>query len=102
MLLIDKVVLKRKITNYCKVYKPNPAVMRLFDWLMNIIDRMPVVEERQKGKWIGITTIQVEDKFDNAVCNLCGSDYTVADINDYNYCPYCGSEMVRYKNGIKS
>lgn len=87
MQLISKDILKKRINNYIKTFKPNPAVIRLLDWLMNIVDKLPVIEERKQGKWI------------NGNCSECGfpcaTDSRLDFLNESEqyYCYNCGARM---------
>ena len=57
--------------------------------LKSIIDEMPTIEERKKGKWINA----IDN--DYARCSICGCHYQwslIEEIN-INYCPYCGARM---------
>lgn len=86
MQLICKDTLKKKISGYIKAYKPNPAVIRLLNWLMNTIDGLPVFEHKQ-GRY---------KKMD---CTECGYPMPTDSYLDYiaeseiHYCYHCGAEM---------
>lgn len=91
MQLICKGTLKKKISGYIKAYKPNPAVIRLLDWLMNIIDGLPVFEYKQ-ARWIGKQYCNMDGE--NTYCATCSgcNEEIVLWIYD-SYCPNCGAEM---------
>ena len=96
MHLISRDTLKKKVSGYIKAYKPNPATIRLLDWLMNIVDNLPVIEERKQGRY---------KKKD---CTECGYPMPTDSYLDYiveseiHYCYHCGAEMSGVKNDIKS
>lgn len=97
MQLICKETLKKKISGYIKAYKPNPAVIRLLDWLVNIIDNLPVIEERKQGYWIrtgdSITTAYGRKEIFR--CSVCHKEIEEdSEFGAGNYCSYCGAEMI--------
>lgn len=86
MQLICKETLKKKISGYIKAYKPNPAVIRLLDWVVNIIDGLPVFEHKQ-------------GRYKKRDCTECGYPMPTDSYLDYiveseiHYCYHCGAEM---------
>lgn len=89
MQLICKETLKKKISGYIKAYKPNPAVIRLLDWIVNIIDNLPVIEERKRGYWI------YTGEWNLPECSVCRKVAHSALYGDEDaYCPCCGAEMI--------
>lgn len=66
----------------------------------DIVEQMPTIEERKKGKWI---YYDIEnDKYDEVRCSECGKTFTVDaerwyDIgftaSDLKFCPNCGADM---------
>ena len=105
MHLISRDTLKKKVSGYIKAYKPNPATIRLLDWLMNIVDNLPVIEERKKGYWIrtvGYLTTAYGSK-NVYKCSVCYSD--IEEDSEYGegiYCSYCGAVMFGIKDDVKS
>lgn len=104
MHLISRDTLKKKVSGYIKAYKPNPATIRLLDWLMNIVDNLPVIEERKKGYWIktGDYITAAYGRIEIYRCSVCHKD--IEEDSEYgvgNYCSYCGAEMIGDKNDIK-
>lgn len=58
---------------------------------MEEVRHAPTIEERKKGKWIWKTG-------DVYRCSECETDVHVAEYMEepiYNFCPYCGAEMMR-------
>ena len=65
------------------------------DFAINRINQMPTIEEREKGRWVGI-----DDKpCETFECDRCGfvlEDWIQGAF--YNFCPNCGAEMRGAKN----
>ena len=60
--------------------------------VVEMIDHMPTIEERKKGKWI---VYKAPDKYHCGLvkCPFCGDDM-IAEADEYNYCPNCGADMI--------
>lgn len=59
------------------------------------IRRMPTIEERKTGKWIGHKLQNGLDSIDEDTCSECGERfYQIAETGcAWNYCPNCGADM---------
>lgn len=100
--LISVDELKEWIKNWFDVnrnYHPyskqnNIPIQELYD----ILERMPTIEERKKGKWEErkVSSEKVIDEWQSARCSVCGRYYTTPYMyyfDDYSYCPNCGADM---------
>lgn len=83
-------------SNECNGFGEGPAYRQGWnDAIDAIIDNAPSAEPvRMKGKWIPTDTgARIKHFFK---CSLCGSSIDTFCINsDINYCPNCGSHMMR-------
>ena len=78
---------------------------RVLDSLVNITNALPTIQpEPKRGKWIYCEDTTA-DCVDGYRCDQCGFfvpwDYQhkgIDFIQDYNFCPYCGSDMREVNN----
>ena len=61
--------------------------------LREVIDSLPTIESRPKGKWDTVSREKeaCEIFFFNKKCSNCGYEYCFPF--NYNYCPNCGADM---------
>lgn len=63
-----------------------------------IFDAMPSVESRKTGEWLVVENEPFAPTFK---CSVCGGQPAIDDFDWFlsDYCPHCGAEMIRGKDG---
>lgn len=89
MRLIDAdALIKKAYSEIEGMDKPYKDFGTILEWL---VDKMPTIEpKRKKAKWINPSQdpeIMNKELFSD--CSLCG----FVSMNEYKYCPNCGSRM---------